>query len=989
MRQGISGVMAVLGLCAGLHAQPIDPFSVTGRDFAGQRIPVEAVDGSIDLIAQRARVWDESGVRRLLLEGDVRMTIGYQKIDASRAVVWIARLADDPSGARVYQVHAYLEGATIPGSPAGLAIDAKRLPVRGVVRTSTAPTLRADLTTPGRAEDELVLEGERDLASSLRRQLGLPIVAPPVDSEESERIDEDLERMLGGLARGERREPIFAREGTISISYGALTAVKDDEDNAVLLARGVAVLYQDVRTGRSIQMSAQRGVVFLPPGPITAVLSELSPEELRGIYLEGEVLITDGAYTLRGPQVFYDTANDRALVPEAVFHTYDQRRGVPLYVRADLLRQQSASEFSAERATLAGSSFARPQLSLGAREVTLSRRGAEGERENWVRAEGVTVRAEGVPFLYVPVLEGDPQAIPLRRVGLDNRDGSGVAVRTGWDALALLGIDAPKWLSVELQADMFFDRGPALGVDAQIRREDSQGDLLAYWVVFDQGEDRLYPGTKLGHDGDSRAMLVYDQRWALDRQWALWLRGSYFTDENFVDAFFEPLGYEREPLTSGGMLAYRDAGSFFSIEAAVQANDFTVNQYALQTPGYVTEKLPEAKFVDQTRDLLWEASPGLLTLLSEYRAGLVRLAFTEPSAADLGFPGTSLAQRAFGIDPDESIADRLRDAGLHEDEVIRLDTRHEVTLALDYGPVSITPFAVARATFWDDNFEAFSPDENDRARLWGAAGVRAGTSVIRQYDGVESSAFDVHRVRHIIEPSATLWQAWTSIDRADLPVYDDDVENILEGSIVRLAVDQTFQTKRGGPGRWVSVDVLTLDTELVFTSESGPDAPIGRYFDSRPELSSPGDIAHSRATWRITDAVAASGDVIYDLELGELARTSVGLLIEHSPLTSTSIEMRTIHPLDSTFLDLANQYALGDRYTLLTSASYDVEEADFKRIGLELRREFPAFFLGAGVVFDNITDTTSFGFTIQPKGFGGGRLRVQGVGAPAGAALGS
>ncbi|MCH7560838.1 MAG: hypothetical protein IIC67_05645, partial [Thaumarchaeota archaeon] len=214
--------------------------------------------------------------------------------------------------------------------------------------------------------------------------------------------------------------------------------------------------------------------------------------------------------------------------------------------------------------------------------------------------------------------------------------------------------------------------------------------------IEDFGEDRLHTGRKLGHDGDTRGMILFDQRWALDERWTMWLEASYFSDETFVDGLFESLGNTRRPFMTGVYLQRLEGNTAFVIDMRGQLNDFSVNEFALQTPGYVTEHLPEAAFYQQAIDLLADSNPGLLTLSSEYRAANLRLNFTEPNADKLGFTTSFLSQRAFGIEPNESIGDRLRAEGLTESSVLRFDMRHELAMVANVGPIKLNPFGVVR-----------------------------------------------------------------------------------------------------------------------------------------------------------------------------------------------------------------------------------------------------------------------------------------------------
>lgn len=1019
--RSILGLLSVVGRAGPVHAasntpgmdvraaagiaQPTDPLAITGRTFAGTRLPLGPVTGYLELTGRRASVWAEPGespgageVRRALLEGEVSVTIGAQRFSADRAAVWLQRI--DASGDRpVYQVFAVLDNASLPGADSGMSLAGRRLSVEGVVAVVGGVRMRCDLVSDGRPREPFLIEAERRFAERLRETLGLPTLSEGdpawfgsgVDERGDERAlsEEEISGILAGLDPVEHRQPIFAEEGIISFSFGpdatlsVVPSLREDGLDAAVVTGGLTVFYQDPRQRRSLQMQAERAVVFAPPGSATNLAGGLSPGQVVGIYLEGGVIATDGQYTVRGPQVYYDVQNNRAAIVDAVFWTYDEARRLPLYLRAAMVRQESADQFSAEKVTLATTSFFKPHFSIGASSITLSRRETPaGETRYRARAEDITLYGGGLPLFYVPVYAGDPERLPISQIALDSSTGNGLALKTSWNLDVLLGYERPEGTDAQLIVDAHFTRGLALGADFSWDRPDLRGNLLTYWIFADQGEDRLRTGRDLDQDGDTRGIILLQQRWRVDDEWAAWLEGAYITDETFADAFFEELQTDRPELMTGLYARRLRGNSLLSLEARGSLNDFIINDAALQTPGYVTEKLPEAVYVRQADDLLSGVEPGLVTLFSEYRAGLLRLNFNEPTADELGFRTPTLSQRAFGIDPNESIADRLRDAGYTEDFVTRLDTRQEVVATLDAGPFRITPFLTGRATFWDDDFDEFSPEENDQARFWGAAGVHLSTQILRVHNSVESSVLDLHRLRHVIEPTLSIWHGETNIERASLPTYDEQVEALIDGTVIRFAVDQTWQTQRGGPGRWRSVDVFTLNTELVFSSGTGEDAAIGRFYEFRPEYTRPGDYATVEAIWQVSDAIAVTGSTIFDFETNQQARSSAGVLLDHSPTASTSAELRFVNPTDSTFLDVVNAQAIGDKYTLFSSASYDFDEGDFRSIAGELRREFPDIVVGIGVSYDNIQGETSFGFFFSPRGLGTG-ARIRGIGGAA------
>src|SRR5690606_22908183 len=136
---------------------------------------------------------------------------------------------------------------------------------------------------------------------------------------------------------------------------------------------------------------------------------------------------------------------------------------------------------------------------------------------------------------------------------------------------------------------------------------------------------------------------------------------------------------------------------------------------------------------------------------------------------------------------------------------------------MQWGILDVTPFVSGAFVAYDDDFDEFSREAEDMRAL-GGAGVRIATQFSRTNNELDNRLFDLHRVRHIIEPSLTLWHGESTADSDDYPIYDQDVEGMSKGSAMRLGLRNVWQTQRGGPGRWYSVDVVTLDTDLILHS---------------------------------------------------------------------------------------------------------------------------------------------------------------------------
>jgi len=944
----------------------------TGRRFAGVDLPAAPQDADVSISALRATAWTEGATRRLLLEGRVDVAIGGYRFSADRGVVWIESV--QARGAPLEQIALYLDNAREPGVDARFSQSAERLLVTAIVQGEVR--LRVSRLLEDRAAIEFVRQGEQRFARYLAEITESNVEGPLTDERYTPPtiVERRPLRTLAGepiedpdtLARTAQPRPIFPRDGVIRFFGPDRTLVTGEQENALVITGGVVAEYADVSTGRTLHISGDSVVVFFDPGSVTDMV-RFGPGEIRGVYIEGDVVATDGEYTLRGPRFYYDLRNNRGVALDAVFYTYDASRGLPLYVRADIIRQESAQQWSAGDARLANVAFFEPQFSIGATTVTITREpGEDDATRTIVDARDLSFRINGEPVLGFPRYRGDVQPSPLTALEYETENGDGI-VRTEWSVNTLFGIPEED-LAGDLLLDYYFDRGPAVGADVDWSDEDSAGKLFGFYIN-DQGEDLLTSGAELEAPQDNRGMVLAEHRWDIDREWSLWLEGAWLSDERFVDAFFEGQAETRREFANSIYLRRSDERSLLALEIRGSFNDFTPNEYLMQSQGFQVERLPEASYV-RVGDTLFNDS---LAYTSETSLTSLQLQFIEPRARELGFNNLRRSQAAFGIAPDQSIADRLRAEGFTEDEIARFDTRHELSAPFDAGPIRVTPYAVGRFTAYDSDFDEFrGPDgEDDKARGYAAGGLTASTEIVRVDDDVRSELFDLNRIRHILEPSATIWSSTSSLDSDELPNIDDDVESLVDGALLSLSLDNTWQTKRGGPAQERSVDWLKWRTRYVLASgEVDRQSLIGRYFTSRPELSNPGEYLANQIALRLTEATALSADFVYDFDLDEFSTVASGVLLDHGHGFSSFTELRQIDSIDSTFVDFGAAYELSRTYAFEARAVYDADITEFQRIAATLTRRAAQWTLEVGVSFDDIQNDTSFSVAFRPAGFG-------------------
>ncbi|MFG0256969.1 MAG: hypothetical protein ACF8GE_03610 [Phycisphaerales bacterium JB043] len=959
-------------LCAHALAQASLAQIPTGQEFGGIVLPAPVQEADVALRATRAWFWRQGPTQRFLLEDGVDVRIGGERFLASRASVWLEPVRG--AGRETWQIAVYFDTVENPAGDARVSQRARRLLVTsivagdvsiqpGILQQSQPPATQHEFANEStqrfgaylaevQASDEQPPTPARPSARVVMREDLIPILRP-------EQIDPSAQ-----LPIVTQPEPLFASGGIVTFFGPNRTLIAGDDESTLVITGGVSVQYQQPETGRALQLTADSAVLFLDPGSLGEIAS-FDVEHVRGIYLEGGVVASDGEYSMRGPRFYYNLRTNKGVGVDAVFWTYDQSRGMPLYVRADVIRQEAENQWRAGEATLANSAFFEPRFTIGTRAVTITSTTREDDSNRVdVDARGVSWRAGGVPILGTSRLRGQFADQRLPKVNVTSRDGNPI-VYTRWDASAMLGFDLNEGVEMDILLDGYVDRGVAPGLDARWNLEESSGMLFGSYI-YDEGRDSLSSGAEIDRDGEHRGIALFENRRQLDEYWTLFTEGAYLSDPAFADAFFSSMAETRREFTNSASLRRVDERAITQLTLTTPSNDFIANEWLLQSRGYQTQRLPEISHsVLNTR--LFD---GQLLLSEEYRAGVVGLSFSEATAAEHGFDTIARAQAALGLLPGQSPADRLAALGLDEDQVFRADTRQEISVPMKAGALHIEPFGVGRLTYYSDDYSTFrTSGVDDKHRLWGGGGVRVSTAFYHIDETVESQAFDLRQMRHIIEPSFTLFSSATNLERGDLPIYDERVEGILHGTIWRGGITNTWQTKRGvGPSQR-TIDWLTIRTDYVWSSDETPrTSPIGRFNEARPELSQAGTFVSGDAVLRLTDAVAITADTVYDTEVNSTATMATGLILDHGLGFMSYIESRDVDPLGANFLHLGASYDIDEKYRIDASAVLDNDDGTFQFVRAELTRRSAQLITEFGVDYDDIRNDTTFSVTFRPVG---------------------
>ncbi len=973
-----------------LAATPPTP---TWRSSLPLADPVVRADAQFQ--ARKTHTWMNGDTRFLLLDGDVLVRIGSYGFRAGKAVV---QQNDEPSpGGSIRHLAIYFDQVTNLDGSGTIHAQGGRLLV--TVSTLGQLILKTDaLVNAEPVGDALVQAAQQRmnvyLTSINRPMMDVPTMGPVFPDSAMARRDAvrrelgvELETRLAvrfpelagnkatqAEASSETGGPvvnvleavrIMPDEGTVAYNADKWIPQKTgDDETSVALMGNVRLLYQG-NDGRSMSLQAENAVLFLAGTPEDLAERKLGADTVRGIYLEDNVIATDGSYTVRAPRMYYDLQQNKAVLLDAVLYTWDVQKRIPIYLRAEQLRQESRTSFSADRAILTTTEFGQPHFAIGANRVTFAQVQDETGTPNYrFTAEDTTFTFAHLPVFYWPSVSGQLERTSLQRlqVGVSNK--TGIKFETKWDLFALTDQTAPQGVKASGRLDFLGEHGPATGLDVKYDRPDMFGDLRGYLLGYDSGDDEIADRNPIERDGEQRGYVHWQHRQYLPENWELSLEFGYASDPLVLETLIRDRAAADKQWETSAYLKKQEEDWAFTILTSYDVNDFTTQLTTLQSPGYVVDKLPELGYY-RVGTSLWDDR---LTYFSETRLSLMQITPGKDSPSDRGFTNAQSLRRFGIVTATTSFEDFALGNNVPIDWRYRADTRHEIAAPLKVATINVTPYVAGRITAYDNDFAAFA-GENDQLRLMGQAGSRFHTQFSQVFDQAESRLLDVHRLRHIVEPRVDVFHTYSSYNPEDVPVYDDDVEGLSEGFGVRAGMRNTLQTQRGGPGRWRDVDWLVLDTDLVHRSDDAPvDAAIARYFGYRPEYSLGGNHFYSNLLWSITDHLASVVELVHNFDSNQMASLRAGLSMHLDPRLTQGISYVDIDPLGERLLDYTLTYQLTTKYAMSVSYIYDVNRNESREVRGALERKVPGWRLIFVGSYDLIDDEQFIGFQLSPEG---------------------
>jgi hypothetical protein len=669
------------------------------------------------------------------------------------------------------------------------------------------------------------------------------------------------------------------------------------------------------------------------PEPATGVPAGGASRSLAAeAYFDGHVRISQGRRMIQCSQLFYDFRRDQALAMNTKIKTFSKVRNVPVYYYADEVRQLAQGLFVATDARMTTCEFAHPHYTVGGKQMTLtdlSPTPQEGEEpgepepvQRRVRFAGkdVTFRVRNLPLSYWPTMAGDLEegVTALRTLRIENRSNRGTGVATQWHLMKLLGIDAePPGFNMYLNADVWSERGPALGIESDYARKDFYGEFLTYFLR-DSGKDSV-GSQDIEPRNENRGRILWRHRHYLPKNWELTLELSKITDANFMNEFYEredETGKTQETLL---YLKKQEQDQALTILMTERLNDWQ----------NLTDYTPQIGY-NMIGHSLWKDH---LTYFQDSEFALAR--YRPPEQLPIRGSNT---------------------------EVVA-DTIHEIDLPLKLGVVNLVPFVEGRASYFGETLMRTGNEDRYAAR----AGARAATQAWHVYDDVESDFWDLHRLRHVNIFDASAYATSNNVESSTLIPFDvaeagtPVVQGVDEMTVLTLGWRQRFQTKRGPAGRRQNVDWLTADLEATFYSNTDP-----------PEIAPDGKRAFDHidfmTDWRVTDSMVVWTDTNHNLDTGSLDTFTVGATVTHTPRLSYTVAHWYIPDANSAMALFGIDYQINEKWRLAVLQQYDFDRAENGQSSLTLTRRMHRWLVRFRIELDPGEDETFIGLEFQPLG---------------------
>jgi hypothetical protein len=942
-----------------------------------------SVSEKLLISATSAETWAKADASFIQLQGPVWIEMDNLKLAANDAVI---RLTPAPGGLlEEQQAQIVLIG------------DAKLWATDNHV-TRSGPQLLVSTVVRGAAELTAVERNGRDMSDSplfLQAETilsagqapgegpeagGSPVLLPAPGPTESPSPSPGV---LAGTSVAAEPQPRKSTGGVVEFHEGNAQVPGEfhqgeaADGTAVFELSGAVVVTQKRDNGDYMELLADRVVLFTTlKGGTTRSATDSADlgKSITAAYLEGDVRINvtpasgkRAEQRLTAERAYYDFPTDRAVLTDVVLHTLDPTTQLPIIMRAQTVRQLSQQEFTAQHAELTSSNFLIPSFAVRASSIYVRQDQSSPTQVDYdFVGWNDSMIFMGAPVFYFPYISGtlnnDP--FPLRELSIGNNGRlGGFGVDTDWGLFESLGLNRPKDLDIYYQLTDYANRGFGGGVDGNYKGGfvtdegdpwNFQGDFKSF-LIQDRGIDQL-GGERLPVDPPTelRGRLLWEHEHVFPDDWQVQFRAGWASDPTFLEEYYQQEFDDDLPLDAEFYVKHQKDTAALAFVAETDTTNFVTNADR-QPDQFDVAHLPELQY-HRIGDSIADDE---LTF------------FSANSVSRLQFDTShySLAQQGYGYD---GLTPGLPSAGFTgttNAPVYRGDTRQELDWPIQLGQFKTVPYGFERFTAYSN-----SPGGDPQTRLFSGAGLRMTTSFWDVDNSVNSDLFDLHRIRYVLEPELNLFTSASTVSNSQLFDYDPDVDAINPISAAQIALHQHWDTMRGGPGRYQSVDFLDINVAANLYAHQPPANLLdptnfrGLFFAGEPEASVPRQGINGDATWRISDTTSFISDVEWNLDQHELAIAQAGVAVQRGDRLSYYIGDDYVQDLDSQILSFVANYQLTSKYSFAFGQNFNFGDARDVSSSLTVTRKFDTLAIQVAVWHDAINHVNGFNLNILPNG---------------------
>jgi len=770
--------------------------------------------------------------------------------------------------------------------------------------------------------------------------LTILFLAVPVRAQEKSGV---VGEVKDALAKGDPEDFVFAadyykeyldeKEGMVALS-GRIRIARGDFELSV--PSGGVVLWVDSDGWRALRGSmggsAEEGAGLAKNALGTAI---------REIYAEGDVTLRRDDEMVRAKRLYYDFANNRAvLVGGEILYRYESDDGalrVPIIVKADRIRQLSEDMVIAGPAHLTTCDFGEPHYALTVDRIVLKKKNGQFT----ATTEGNVLKTMGAPVLWLPWMASGTGSgtRPVKdiSVGLSSTYGAFLEVMLGGDFR--LGND-PKsepigewWVLPVFRTR----RGPGLGAGIEYAQPKYRGVLEGFYqrdhASKDRSTDNPVPSLSRG-----RARLR-DRHVLSEEVLGGTLIGiadiTYISDRGFLREFFPEEALEGKEQETTGYLNLAGSQHAVSFMGRWRINNFQTE----------TEYLPRA-----TYDM-----------------------FSLPALTDIAGTGADLL---FSAEAEGARIYRQYDDALplRGEKTERYLARASASAPFTLGPVRFLPEFGGGITSYR------SGQHEDRGDAF--TSIRASMDLWRVFPGADSDTFQLAGLRHISDFSLGWVNRFqVSVGSDDLTVQDPyDLVNETQAFDFRWR--NRFETKRAGAlVTWVDLEFRTIffpqetlavsnpltsreEWELGMSSMLLPEEEVWRRYDQKGFGPLTGDLRV-----QLREDLVFSADVWYDLHYNRFRTYSESLRYEARPDLSLFLAHRAIDG-DSSILTGGADFRLTDTWDVRFLQQTDFAGDSSSLIsGFALRKLMHDFIFEVSFRNDFSRNDISLNFSVEPRIF--------------------